>query len=223
MTYVEVTPYVNAPAEQLARRAFGNATIVLSSERRGHLWVARQRSSKEITKRQAGTLDIFTETAVVGPNGMETPRDNRIASLAEMVDNTGVRDVGRNFHLVDQNDTFLESQSTPGILYRSAIVVFDGAVDYPFAPAAEDEVEPAMLVPITEVTDPLNQSVRPLAQEIVQRAVTLGVIDEAYRRYDRGDHVPAFPNGFTDIEEFQRHRDLLTDCVIFDSASLLTN
>lgn len=195
--------------------AFGTATMVLSAERRGELWVAQQKIKKEVTGRKANVIDVFTETAVVEADGsMENAENNRIASLAEMMSNDDVTKTGSDFHLVFSEDRFHPSVSTPGVFFRRAIIIFGGDPTYQFTPTASDEVGQSFLLAHGELK---GEGVRPLAEEVVQGAVDDGLLEEAYRRYDAGEFLPAFPSDFSDIETFDILRSKKPDYIIYES------
>lgn len=196
-------------------RALGTCTVVLNIEKQGELLVARQRLGKRETGRKVGELDIFTETAVIEPDGtVESAENNRIASLSELLNNTGIEAVGKNLHLVCNDDNFSESFTTSGVFFRTTIVAYDGPGSYSFMPTAADEVEPAFSLPISAFLDQ-SELVRPLAKEVVQSVVKTGKLDEAYRSYDAGKGRLIFPEGIFDIETFQQQRDRKPDCIIY--------
>jgi hypothetical protein len=147
--------------------AYGTGTIVISPHRPGMVLAVEEKIDKPATGRRKGQLSIPLETAVVIAGKPERSIDTIRASLAEITDDQGVADVGERFDLVANGRFYVPSKNYPGVQFRTALVVYDGDPEYPFAPIASDEVMNCQWVPAGEFTRKNPDEIRPLAGEVV--------------------------------------------------------
>ncbi len=182
--------------------AYGVGTVILSPHRPGMVLAIEEKVQKSATGRETGQLSIPLETEVEIDGKPEKTIDTIRASLAEVMDDRGIADVGKNFHLVSHGDLYVSSEVNLGVHVKPAVVLFDGDPDYEFFPTVTDEVGSSRWVHMEALT-------RPLAKEVVFLEYVRGELSAMPKKTE-----PLFPEDFS-LEQLQKKRSQHPDRIYY--------
>ena len=185
---------------------YGMGTIIVSPHKPGYIMAIEELKPKPATNRKVGELSVPLETEVVCKDIPESKIQVVQASLAEVMNDTDIRNVGGQFSLARMGDVYTPSESSPGVFFRSSLVIYSGDPEYPFTPTVDEEVTNPHWVPVRDFVLG-REGIRPLAREIVLYSALQGNLLE--------ESVPMelFPQGFS-IRQLQNSRDKYPDRIL---------
>ena len=184
---------------------YGMGTIIISPHKPGYVMAIEELVPKAVTNRRVGDLSVPLETEIL-QNGTPEPLIQVVrASLAEVMNDGDLVEVGSDMSLVSLNERYISSKSSPGVSFRTSVVAYSGDPDYPFTPTVQAETVNPHWVPVKDFIG--RKDVRPLAREVV--------IYSAFQRSLLEERAPTqlFPQGFS-LTALQQTRDRFPDRIL---------
>ena len=173
------------------------------------IWTITELKSKVETDKLAGQLSIPAETRKNG----ESAEDNVIGALAEFCNDTIFSSYVKN-HLVKVDGKWRREK---GITVGTgpadvAVVIYDGALDFPFKPTNADEVSPNGWMKKSELVA-VYPNLRDLLKETLELDSMENLIRDALEDYESNPEKrkSVFPDDLVSIEKFNSEREFGVD------------
>lgn len=168
------------------------------------IWTIIEKVDKEQTNKLAGQISVPAETKKVD----EGPEDNLWGALVEFVNDEAFDYVKR--HLIRMEDI---STREKGVFVRGKVIdvvvlIYDGALDFPFKPVCDNEVSPNGWVTRSELlkSEDLREPIRQALELDIREGLVRKNI-QAYYDADPEGRVSVFPEGFVSMEDYYEHRE----------------
>lgn len=219
ITGSDITPAILAPKEGEVRHSIGVVLLIagLDPKRNGDntsdplIWTIVELKNKQETSKIAGQISVPSETR----KHEESREDNVLGALAEFCDDTAFSSyVAR--HLVQMDGQYYREK---GILVGGkpvdvVVLIYDGAIDFPFKPVASDEVSPNGWVKKSELqaSDNLRSSLRQALELNSGEGLIKSALESYYANPDA--RKPVISEEVTSIEEFSVRREVGDDVKI---------
>jgi hypothetical protein len=197
--------------------------VGLDSSRNGEngtdplIWTITELTSKLDTDKVAGQISIPAETRKDG----ESEGDNVLGALTEFCDDTAFLSYLKH-HVVKMDGNWLRGKGAivNGKPVDVAILIYDGALDFPLKPTCSNEVAPKGWVRKSELI--ANPNLRDVARQVLELDTREDLIRSALENYrnDPQGRQPIFPQDLDSIEKFRVVREHGVDIRVMDPGEI---
>lgn len=200
--------------EKLASVAVAVLIVGLGSSKNGDnesdplIWTISELKSKFETDKVAGEISIPAETRKNG----ESAEDNVFGALTEFCDDTAFPWYIKK-HVIRMDGNWYRGK---GVIVRErlvdvAVLIYDGAIDFPLKPTCSDEVSPNGWVKKSELA--MYPNLREMSKQVLDLDSSENLIREALESYHKNPERrrQIFPDNFDSMRKFSNERDYGTD------------